>query len=172
MFGVHMLIEKRGRYCETTFHLYYVLYWFSCEFRLVCEAKVQSLVSSIRRSLEIIFPFLRTHCVPNSLPSLILPDVVEFCQNIQSDIKSHDPQQNFVPTLVVWCIVGAIKVGGDYTANLAAHVVKRRGNCSCSDGICVTRLKIDLYSVDVGVRKQEGENGEPHPRKGLIREGL
>ena len=119
----------------------------------MCEAKVQSLVPLISRSLDILLPFLHAHCAPNFLPSLILPDIIEFCQNIQSDIEPHNPKQNFVPTFVVGCIIGAINIGGDYAANLAAHVVKRGGNCSCSDGIRIARLKTDLYSMDIGVRE-------------------
>jgi hypothetical protein len=126
---------------------------------LMCESEIQSLITDVCCCHQIMRLFLDSHRTPQLLPLSIPQNIINLRQNIQHNIQHSNSNQDFIPAFIIRRVVRSVDVGADDTADLAAHVVKGRGDCSCSNRVCIARLQTDLDSVDIGIREDESEEG-------------
>lgn len=71
----------------------------------VCKSKVQTLVSFILGSLQVLQLLFLGHSIPFRIARLVTPDVVRFSQAVEAKITNRYSEQSPVTAGIVWRIV-------------------------------------------------------------------
>lgn len=131
--------------------------------RLVVKPEVQALVALILGRVDVVLALGGCPGVPDFVTAAVDPAVVKVHRKIQEDDADVNADQGAVAPAVARRIVGAVDVGVDDTAGLAAHVVHGSRNSAGADSIGVARGPADLDGVVGGVGEQQADNGKDDP---------
>jgi len=134
------------------------------------EPEIQSLVSLVRRGIQVMHALFSSHGIPFLVSTLVLQLIIGFRADEENDVPSHQTQKHLVTTVVVRFVVRAVDLRGDNGACLNGHVIKRRGDCSRSHCTSIARSEGDQHGVSVGV--SDNERGDSPFGPVGVREGL
>ncbi|KAI9733105.1 MAG: hypothetical protein M1834_003652 [Cirrosporium novae-zelandiae] len=127
------------------------------------EPKVQPLIPPIRRRLQILYPLLLRHSVPDPLPISITQDIINFRQKIYDDISTAESQECTVTLAIAGGIGFLVDVGRDDGSRLHAHIVEGRRDGARPDGIGVAGIPAGVDGVCAGVSEQSREDAPAEP---------
>ena len=121
------------------------------------ESKIQSLVSLVRRILNIISLLLLSHSRPLPLPATVLPHIIKLSDNIQANSQNVNGEDSRVATMIKRCIVCLVDVGAYDASSLDSHVVDGGRDGARAHTAGVSRCPCDENGVAVGVGEEHGQ---------------
>jgi len=130
------------------------------------KSKINPLIPLILGRSQIVPPLLLSPSTPNLLPPPIFPNIIRLSQSIQNQIHARNPNQNFIPTVIIRRIVRAINIRWNDIPQLYRHIVEGGSDGTCPNRVCVPRLKSDLDGVDIWISDEKCEDGETDPWRG------
>lgn len=119
------------------------------------ETEVQPSVADILRRRKVLRLLLRSHRVPDLVPLLVPPEVVQLCTGVYDrQVDAADYDERTITAPVPRSVVLAVDVGGDDRGGLDEHVVKRRIDRTRCDGAGVSGAPRNLDGMSVRVREK------------------
>jgi len=75
---------------------------------LMGKTKIQSFVSLVLSSCQVVVFLLRAHVVPSYLTGFVSSYIVAFDEDGHNNVPRHKCEENFVSSPVVWFIISSI----------------------------------------------------------------
>jgi len=130
---------------------------------LICEPKVEALVTIVGSIFEVIFAFLDSHGIPFLLSTRIEGSVENVGEGVFCYVHAADGNEISVAAFIQRLVIASVDIGLDDGSSLHAHVVYTRRHSSCPHAVRIARRPCDLDRVHIGIASNKRNDGEVNP---------
>lgn len=115
------------------------------------KSEIQSLVTLISSSVQVLVLLLLSHTTPSLLANRVATHVVSLGRHDGEEVPRDDTDEISVSAAVMWLIILTVDVRSNDGGGLNAHVVQSGADSSCAHRTGVSRRQSDQDWVDVWV---------------------